>query len=54
MDVFPKAVQNVFEKWTLLSEAISTENLDKFDADITNCDLDTGKDIKTLKLVYWE
>lgn len=52
-DVFPKAVKQVLNEWTLLSKGILKRNLDDFLATISNCDLDTGKDLQTLKLVYW-
>lgn len=52
-DVFPKAVERVIEKWILLSKGISRGNVDQFLSDITNADLDTGKDLQTGNLAYW-
>ena len=51
--VFPRAVQHVSDKWVSFSKGLSGGNLDPFISGITNCDLDTGKDIATSKLVYW-
>ena len=52
-DVFPKAVRHVTDKWTSLSKGITAQNLSQFISGISNCDLDTGKDIATGRLVYW-
>jgi hypothetical protein len=52
-DLFPNAVGHVTDRWILLSEGISGGNIDRFLAGITNCDLDTGRDLQTLKLIYW-
>jgi hypothetical protein len=51
--VFPKAVRHVTEKWISLSQGLSANNLTSFISTISNCDLDTGKDKTTGKLVYW-
>ncbi len=52
-DVFPKAVEALREKWTVLAHGLSRNNLDEFSALVTDCDLDTGKDLQNSKLVYW-
>jgi len=52
-DLFPNAVGRVIEQWILLSEGISEGNIDRFLAASTNCDLDTGRDLQTSKLIYW-
>ena len=53
-DVFPKAVEYVIDQWAFLSEAISKRDLDLFLASLNNCDLDTGRALKTSKLIYWQ
>jgi hypothetical protein len=52
-DLFPKGVGHVKDKWTLLAKGIFQGNIDPFLGGITNCDLDTGRDLQTGKLVYW-
>jgi hypothetical protein len=52
-DVFPKAIKEVLRKWVSFSKGISGGNLDEFVAGISNCDLDTGRDIVTSRLIYW-
>ncbi len=52
-DVFPKAVRHVTDKWTSLTKGITAQNLSQSISGISNCDLDTGKDIDTGRLVYW-
>jgi hypothetical protein len=51
--LFLKAVGHVSAHWDLLSKGISTGHMDPFLSVITNCDLDTGKDLQTGDLVYW-
>jgi hypothetical protein len=53
-DLFQKAVSQVSAHWLLLSKGISTGNIDPFLSAITNCDLDTGKDLQTGDLAYWQ
>jgi len=53
-DVFPKAVEYVIDQWAFLSEAISKRDPDLFLASLNNCDLDTGRALKTSKLIYWQ
>lgn len=53
-DVFPKAVEHVRDQWVFLSEAISKRDMDLFLASLNNCDLDTGRSLKTSKLIYWQ
>jgi hypothetical protein len=53
IDVFPKAVGHVLDRWTSFSKGISGGSLDSFISGISNCNLDTGRDKKTGKLVYW-
>ncbi len=52
-DVFPKAVDEVRKKWTLLAQGLSGNSVDDFFTVVTNCDLDTGKDLQYSELVYW-
>lgn len=52
-EVFPVAVEHVTDQWVFLSKGISIGNIDQFLSGISNCDLDTGKDLQTGKLVYW-
>ena len=52
-DVFPKAVGHVTDQWAFLSKGILIGNIDQFLSGITNCDLDTGRDLQTGNLVYW-
>lgn len=52
-DVFPKAIGHVTDQWTFLSKGILIGNIDQFLSGITNCDLDTGRDLQTGELVYW-
>ena len=52
-DVFPKAIKEVLRNWVSFSKGISGGNLDEFAAGISNCDLDTGRDIVTSRLIYW-
>jgi len=52
-DVFPKAVGHVTDQWAFLSKGILIGNTDQFISGITNADLDTGRDLRTGKLVYW-
>ena len=53
-DIFPKAVRAVLRKWTLLAAGIADAKLDAFISEISNADLDTGRDVATGKLIYWE
>lgn len=52
-DVFLKAVENVTDQWVFLSKGIFVGNIDQFLSGITNCDLDTGRDLQTGDLIYW-
>jgi hypothetical protein len=52
-DVFPKAVSEVVGKWTLLAKGLISGKADSFLTGISNCDLDTGKDVASSRLVYW-
>jgi hypothetical protein len=52
-DVFSKAVENVTDQWIFLSKGIFVGNVDQFLSSITNCDLDTGRDLHTGDLIYW-
>lgn len=52
-DLFPKSVSHVKDKWTLLAKGISQGDINPFLSSITNCDLDTGKDLQTGNLVCW-
>ncbi len=52
-DVFPKAVEDVTDQWVFLSKGILIENIDQFLSGITNCDLDTGRDLQAGDLIYW-
>jgi hypothetical protein len=52
-DLFPKAGEHVTDQWVLLAKGISEGNIDQFLEGITNCDLDTGRDLQTGKLIYW-
>jgi hypothetical protein len=53
MDVFPKVVEHVTDQWVFLSKGIFIGNINQFLSSITNCDLDTGRDLQTGNLVYW-
>jgi hypothetical protein len=52
-DVFPKVVEHVTDQWVFLSKGIFIGNINQFLSSITNCDLDTGRDLQTGNLVYW-
>ncbi|MGA2467535.1 MAG: hypothetical protein ABSH06_24720, partial [Thermodesulfobacteriota bacterium] len=51
-DVFPKVVGYVTDQWVFLSKGIFIGNINQFLSSITNCDLDTGRDLQTGNLVY--
>ncbi|MGO9019664.1 MAG: zinc dependent phospholipase C family protein [Syntrophobacteraceae bacterium] len=51
IDVFPKAVSMVAEKWTLLCKGLSSGDLGPFEKAVVNCDMDTG--LKTAEFAYW-
>ncbi len=53
-DLFPKAVKEVLHKWTLLAASLTGSKIDTFISEISNGNLDTGRDIVTGKLIYWE
>lgn len=54
LDVFPRAVNEVIKKWTALAKGIASGKADELIAAISNCDLDTGRDVASKKIVYWE
>jgi hypothetical protein len=46
-------VTAVTDRWRILLQGVATGNLDAFTARITNCNLDTGEDVVTGRLVCW-
>lgn len=52
-DLFAKAVTHVTNRWVGLAKALSTDTPGEFLASLPNCNLDTGTDIQTGRLVCW-
>ncbi len=52
-DLFAKAVTHVTNRWVNLTKALATDTPGEFLASLANCDLDTGMDIQTGRLVCW-
>lgn len=53
-DIFQKAVRHVTDQWVSISSGLLGRNLDQFLSGMKNCNLDTGIDLGSGKLLYWE
>ncbi len=51
--LFEKAVTHVLERWTTLLAAVAGGRLQEFCTAASNCNLDTGTDVQTGRLVCW-
>ncbi len=52
-DLFARAVAHVADRWHGLAQAVTTGTPDAFLGRLTNCNLDTGADVQTGRLVCW-